>query len=180
MASAGIVTGSITITAAFSEYITSGVVNPETLAAALSALGVTAGALSFTNGTAAGQVDTLYCKPFTLAASPTTIDLTSVTDLGAASVTFARSRLFFVFNPTVTAAYDLAIYHGSSNGWAPLPASANPLYARANGGFALIVDPQSTGGGVGNVVTSTSKTVTLDPGANTVTAYVLCAGGSAA
>ena len=164
MASAGVVTGTIQLAAAFQEYVSSGVVNPNTIPAALGALGLAAGNLVFNNGTASGQVDTLYCKPLTLSGTPTTVDFTSVTDPGNASVSFARSRVFFAFNPSVTAGYDLGVYHGASNGWAQLPASTNPLYARYGGGFIMLTDYTSTGAGNGNVITSTSKTVTFDPG----------------
>jgi hypothetical protein len=181
MASAGVVTGSVTITATFAEFITAGVLNPQTLNETLTALGLAAGTLNFNNGTAAGLIDTLYAQPLALAAStPQTVDFTSVTDPGGASVTFARSRLFFVFNPNATAGHDVKVSQGASNGWAPLGVAANPQWARANGGFILMVDPLSTGAGNGNVITSTSKTVLFDPGALTTTVYVLMAGGSAA
>ncbi len=180
MASAGIVTGTITLSAAFQEYVSSGVINPETIPAALGALGTASGTLTFTNGTGSLQVDTLYAKPLTLSGATTTVDFTSVTDPGGASVTFARGRVFFVYNPDTTSTHDVGVYHGASNGWAQLPASTNPLYARNNGGFILLVDPLSTGSATGNVITSTSKTVTFDPGANTVTIMVIMVGGSVA
>jgi hypothetical protein len=180
MASAGIVTGSVTMTVSFSEFVTAGVITPETLSAVLGALGLTAGALNFTNGTGSGQVDTIYAKPLVLAAATTTVDLTSVTDLGLASVSFARSRLFMVFNPDIVSTHDVKVSQGASNGWAPLGVAANSQWARNNGGFLLLVDPVSTGAGNGNVITSTSKTVLFDPGANTVTVFVICAGGSVA
>lgn len=180
MASAGVVTGSVTMTVSFSEFVTSGLITPETLGALLTALGQNAGTLNFTNGTASGQIDTLYAKPLTLAGATTTVDFTSVTDLGGASVTFARGRLFMVYNPDTNASHDVKVSQGASNGWAPLGTSTNPQWARNNGGFLLMVDPISTGSGNGNVITSTSKTVLFDPGSNTVTVYVIMAGGSAA
>ncbi len=180
MASAGIVTGGISLSVSFQEYITSGLITPETLSAALGALGQAAGDLTFTYGTGSNQVDLLYAKPLVLAATTTTVDFTSVTDLGGGSIVFARSRLFFVYNPDATAGHDVGVYHGASNGWAQLPASTNPLYARNNGGFVLLVDPVSTGGGNGNVITGSSKNVVLDPSANTITVFVIMAGGSAA
>jgi hypothetical protein len=180
MASAGVVTGSVTLTVAFQEFVTSGVLSPETIPAALTALGQAVGSLAFSNGTGVLQTDTLYAKPLVLTAAPQTVDFTSVTDPGNASVSFARSRVFFVYNPALTVGYDLKVYQGASNGWAQLPTSSNPLYARAIGGFILIVDPSSTGSGNGDVITSSSKTVTIDPGANTITALVIMAGGSAA
>jgi hypothetical protein len=45
-----------------------------------------------TNGTAADQVDTKYTTTLTLAAAPTTIDLTNVKDVFGNTITFARVR----------------------------------------------------------------------------------------
>jgi hypothetical protein len=180
MASAGTVSGSLVVTATFAEFITAGVINPETLNAALSALGIVGGTLQFNNGTATGLIDTLYAKPLVLAATPTTVDFTAVTDPGNASVSFARSRFFMVFNPDPTAGHDVKVSQGASNGWAQLGVAANSQIARAGGGFFILVDPVSTGAGNGNVISSTSKTVLFDPGANTVTVYCINAGGSVA
>jgi hypothetical protein len=180
MASAGVVSGSVSLTASFAEFITSGVINSQTLNAALSALGLAAGNLNFTNGTGSNQIDLLYAKPLTLAAATTTVDFTSVTDPGAGSIAFARARFFMVYNPDTTASHDVKVYAGASNGWAPLGPSTSPQWARNNGGFLLFLDPVSTGAGNGNVVTATSKNVVFDPAANTVTVYVIMAGTSVA
>lgn len=180
MSSAGIVSGSLSVAASFSEYITSGLITPETLTQAISTFGQSAGTLQFNNGTGSLQADTLYAKPLLLSATPTTVDFTSFTDPGNASCSLARSRVFFVFNPAVTAGYDVKIEQGASNGWAVVPPSSSPAYARYGGGFYLVTDPTSTGAGNGNVITSTSKTVTFDPGANTITIYVINAGTSVA
>ena len=122
----------------------------------------------------------MYAKPLTLSGATTTVDFTSVTDLGAGSIAFARSRVFMVFNPDTTSTHDVKVYQGASNGWAVLGTSTNPNWARNNGGFLLLVDPVSTGAGNGNVITSSSKNVVFDPGANTVTILVINAGGSVA
>jgi hypothetical protein len=180
MASAGIVTGSLSLSASFSEYVTSGVLSPQTLPAALGALGLVAGSLSFTNGTGSLQVDTIYAGALTLSGAATTIDFTNFSDPGNANCSLARSRLFLVFNPAATAGYDVKIEQGASNGWAVVPPSSSPDYARYGGGIYLLVDPTSTGAGNGNVITSTSKTVKFDPGANTITIYVINAGTSVA
>jgi hypothetical protein len=73
----------------------------------------------------------------------------------------------------------MGIYKGASNGWAPLPASTSPLYARANQGFVRISDPNSLSTN-GNVVGSSSKNIVVDSGAHTTTALLLILGGSAA
>ncbi len=182
MSVSGAVTGSLSLNLTWSEFITSGQITPQTLGGFLSAQGLLppSQALTFTNGTGSLQWDVVYAKPLLLSATPTTVDWTSVTDPGGGPIAFARSRVFMVFNPAGTAGYDCGVYHGATNPWAPLPTSANPLYARYGGGFVLIVDPLSTGSGNGNVVTSTSKTTVFDPGANTITVYVIQAGGSVA
>lgn len=132
-----------------------------------------------TAGTASGQCDTLFAKQYTLSGTTTTIDLTSLTDPAGNSITFARVREFIVQNTATTAGYDVKVEAGASNGWGPLPPSTNPLYCRY-GSVVRVSDKLSTGSGNGNVVTSTSKTVTFDPGSNTVTINVLIVGGSAA
>ena len=179
MPSAGTVSGTVTLSASFSEYITTGI-TPYTITELLGAMGINPGNLSLNSGTASGLIDTLYAQKLTLAATTTTIDWTSVIDPGGASVSFARSRFFFVFNPDATAGHDIKIYQGASNPWAPLPASGQPGWARYGGGWYMLCDPISTGTGNGNVITSTSKTTVFDSGANTVSFYVIQAGGSVA
>ena len=180
MSSAGVVTGTLSLSAYFQEYITSGLINPDTLSVALGALGTATGSLSFTNGTASGLIDTVYWKPLTLSGATTTVNFQSFTDPGGASCLLARSRVFFVYNPSVTAGYDCKIYQAASNPWVMVPPSSSPAYARYGGGWYMLVDPTSTGSSNGNVITSGSCEVTFDPGANTITVYVINAGGSVA
>jgi hypothetical protein len=180
MASAGTVTGSVTLTASFNEFISTGI-TPYTISETLSALGTLPGTLQFGNGTGSGQIDTLYAAKLSLAAAATTVDFTAVVDPGGGSVTFARGRFFFCYNPSTTAGQDCKIYPGASNPLLWIPGSSSvPNYARYGGGWFMLNDPVSTGTGNGNVITSTSKTVVFDPGANTITVYVIMAGGSVA
>jgi hypothetical protein len=144
MASAGTVTGSLSLTASFSEYITSGLISPETITQALGALGINSGSLTFNNGTGTTLIDTVYAKPLLLSGATTTVDFTSFSDPGNASCSLARSRLFMVYNPAVTAGYDVKIEQGGSNGWAVVPPSSSPAYARYGGGIYLLVDSPST------------------------------------
>jgi hypothetical protein len=168
-----VIAGNVTFNAAFTEAVSSGVIVPFSVPATISQN------LGYTNGTASNQVDTLYAKQLTLAGATTTIDLTSLTDPAGVSVNFARVRELIVVNTATTAGFDVKVEAGASNGWAPLPTSADPLTARYGGSIRLS-DPVSTGASNGNVTSGTSKTITFDPGANTCIINVLIVGGSAA
>lgn len=177
----GQVSGTIELNVALQDYVTSGYANAVTFPAALSSPGFPGAKLTYTSGTGANQMDSLYWRPITLAAStPQTFNLQSIVGLGGESLVFARVRELILYNPTTTSGADCKLYQGASNPWAIAPPSTAPLWARANGGLARISDPSSTGAGVGNVVTSTSCEITLDPGANAMTVYLLVGGGSAA
>lgn len=165
------ITGNVSMNAAFTQAVT-GVTNyniPVTIPVNL----------SYANGTASNQVDTLYARQLTLAGAATTIDLTSLTDPAGNAISFARVREIIVQDLATTAGYDVKVEAGASNGVGWLPPSTSPVYARYSGTLR-VSDPVSTGAGNGNVVDSTHKTVTFDPGANTVTINVVIAGGSAA
>lgn len=168
-----VVAGNVTFNAAFTETVSSGVIQTYSVPATISSN------LSYANGTASNQIDTIYAKALTLSGATTTIDLTSLTDPAGNSANFARVREFIVVNTSTTAGFDVKVEAGASNGWSVLPPSTSPVYARYSG-ILRISDPVSTGSGNGNVVGSTSKTVTFDPGANTVIINVLIVGGSAA
>ena len=170
-----VVTGTVNMTANFTEASPSGALTSYSIPA-----NVLAG-YTYTNGTATGQVDTIYAKTLTLSGATTTLNLNSgLTDPAGNSVVFARVREFIITNTATTASYDVKVEAGASNGWAVLPPSTAPVYARYGGGSIRISDPTSTGGGNGNVVSSSSCNITLDPGANTVTVNILIVGGSAA
>jgi hypothetical protein len=174
----GLVSGSIELNVNLTDFVTAGFVNGQTLSALLQSPAIPGAKLQYTSGTGALQADGLYFKPIALAAStPQTIDLTALTGIGGESLTVNRVREFLLFNPDT---HDVLASQGASNGWAPLGAAANPQPARANSGLLRISDPNSTGAAVGNVVTSTSKTVKLDPGANPITVYLLILTGSVA
>jgi hypothetical protein len=167
-----VVVGQVTFNAAFTEQATS--LAPFQIPATISSN------LSYANGTASSQVDTIYAKTITLVATTQTIDLTSLTDPAGNSINFARVREFIVINQATTAGFDLKVEAGASNPVIFIPPVANFLSCRNNGGTLRVSDPVSTGSGNGNVVTSTTKTITFDSGANTITFLVLIVGGSAA
>jgi hypothetical protein len=134
---------------------------------------------NYASGVGPGQVDTLYARSLVLAGAPVTVDFAAVNDVSGAPVSFARIREFVAYVTDPAATHVVNVYAGASNGWSVVPPSTSPLPARPGGGLVRVADPQSTGAGAGNVVTATSRTVTFDPGANTVTVYVMAAGCSA-
>jgi len=162
-------------------YSVAGVITPYTIPVSIPFNSTAQGAiLSYTNGTAAGQIDTIHALPYTLVSTTQTIDVTSLLDVNGVSVNFARIREIFLYNTDAVAGHDFSMYQGVSNGLAILPPSTAPAFARANGGFIRISDPNSTGGGNGNVTSGASKTIKLDSGSHTVTAWLVLLGGSAA
>jgi hypothetical protein len=168
-----VVSGQISYNVNFNELVSSGVILPFDIPEQITAN------LNYSNGTGSNQVDTIYAVSVSLAGTPTTLNLQSLTDPAGVGINFARVRELIVVNPTTTAGFDVKIEAAASNGIAWLPSSSTPLFARY-GGSQRISDPISTGSGNGNVITSSSKQVTLDPGTNTVTVYLLFIGGSAA
>jgi hypothetical protein len=167
-----VVVGTVTFNASFTEQATSNVTYQIPVTSSLN--------VSYGNGTASGQIDTIFAKTFSLASTTQTLDLTTLTDPAGNAITFARVREFIVVNTSTAPGQDLQVYSGASNGWSPIGAvTATPTFARYSGSYRLS-DPTSTGSGNGNVVGSTSKTVTFNSGSNTVTFYVIIVGGSAA
>jgi hypothetical protein len=165
-----VVSGTVTFNAGFIEQATSITTFqiPATVAANL----------SYTNGTAPNQVDTIFAKNISLAATTQTFALNSVVDPAGNTVSFARVREFVIVNLSTTAGFDLGVSSGASNGVTWLPASGT-LTCRA-GGTLRISDPVSTGSGSGNTVGTTTFNVTVNAGANTVNFLILIVGGSAA
>jgi hypothetical protein len=135
--------------------------------------------LTYKNGTAAAQLDLLYNNTYTISGT-TTIDLTALADNVTPGVTnsFARVREFIVINQS--SSNDLKVYQAASNGWASLPPSGNPLYARAGNGVVYLADRNSSGTGVGMVTGTTNKSVTFDPNGATITFNLVLAGCSVA
>ena len=168
-----IITGTLTFNASFVEHVATGVITPYDIPAAISAN------LGYATGTASGQVDTIYSKAVSLASTTLALDLTTLLDPAGIPITFARVREFIVVVTSVTASFDLKVYAGASSGVVFLPVVANFLPVRYSGSLRLS-DPTSTGAGNGNCVDGTHKNLVLDSGSNTVTAYILIVGGSAA
>ena len=176
--SAQVVTAGLTFNFQATQTDSSGLVNPITASGGIqypSSLG------QFATGTGLPNcVDTLYSAALTLAATPTHINLHAATDILGNSVVFARARAWVVYVTTLTAAFLLNVY--TRTGTDPLvwlPVTTSGALWVPPGGIMCATDPTSITTN-GYVVSSSSFDFTLDPGANTVTAYVLIPGNSAA
>ena len=171
--------GSVNLNVNFTEVITSGVIVSQNLPSAVNQ------AISYGNGTSAGNVDLIYGKQLTLSASPTIVDFTSVADLSGTTQNFARIRELVVQN---LSSFTLKIYANSTSGVTWLPAgSANAIQLFGYGTSVTstsyptfrLADPVTVGATSGMYVTASSSKIVFDPGANTMSINVMAAGGSA-
>lgn len=176
-----VVSGPLNIGANFTQTITSGVITSQYIPANIN------WNYTFTNGTGTGAVDLCYAKQLSLAGTATTLDLTSLADLGGSTVSFARVRLFVVQNLATTAAYTVTVGAAASNQWTGFLGTTTSTVvlqpnvgATANQSLLLFLDPYSTGATTGAYVDGTHKSLKLDPGANTISVNVLILGCSAA
>ncbi len=145
-------------------------------------------ALQYVNAT--GQVlgvDQLYAATVSLASTTKTIHFQTSTAVDPFGNTLAmlRIRELLVQNLNTTFAQDLEVYASASNGITWLPLLATPLVVRSgnaagNGGILRISDPGSFGGGVGNVVGSTSDGLVLNSLSATVVFNIVVLGCSVA
>jgi hypothetical protein len=134
----------------------------------------------YTSGTGPNQCDLFYEKVLLLAATPTTLDLTALTAPDGSPVNLARVRLLIVQTISTTAAQKVTVSGGATNPWVAQWGAAGSMIAWPGNGVVVAEDPLSTGAGTGLIVTSTSKSVKLDPGTATLSVYVVIAGCSTA
>ena len=174
-----VVVGTAVQNISFTQTVSSGLINPYSIVPAIAAPGVPGASINYANGTAAGLVDLLYEKQFSLASTTTTLDLTSLTDAGGGAIVFARIRELIVYVYDASAAHLIKVYAGASNGITWVPPVANYLQVAGNGGSLRLSDPQTVGSSLGYYVDGTHKNLVFDSVANTVTFYVLIAGCSA-
>ncbi len=169
------VSGNVTLNAAITQIMSTGVVTTQQIAA----VGLIQQTLATGTGTAY-DIDALYAKQLTLTAAATHINLFAFTDPFGNSVSFARVRLVFVQNLTLTAGYLTNLYTRTGTDpvtWLPVT-TTGALWAPP-GGSILLFDPASTST-YGFVVGSGAFDFTLDPGANTTVCNVIIAGNTAA
>lgn len=132
------------------------------------------------SGTAANQSDLHYYAVLTLAATPTVLDLTALTDPFGASVNFARVKEVLIVNNSTTDGHNLLVGYATTTTHAFTSIVSNPGQITvgpstlANNGFLLWVAPNTTGA----AVSSTNKLLQLDPGANTFSITVEITGCS--
>lgn len=171
------VSGSAQAALNMTQVVTTGVVSQQNLPANINQ------SINYTTGTGAGQVDLLYAKQLSLAASATTLDLTSLTDLSGASINMARVRFIWIFNLATTAGYTITVGNAASNPFTGFLSSTGTAvcYPGSSSSYGRLIfeDPQSVGGSVGAVTGGSNKNLKLDPGSNTVSCYVVIGGCSA-
>jgi hypothetical protein len=120
----------------------------------------------------------MYSAALSLAATPTIINLQSFADIfGAAAQNMARVRVVCIHNTDTVAGHSIIIGLGT-NPWAGFLNAAGTI-TLPPGGRLIIEDPTSVGA-AGGVTSGTSLNIKLDPGANTIPAEIILAGGSAA
>lgn len=171
-----VVSGSVTLNAGFTQVVSSGVVTTQNLAVSVPQN------LTYANGTGAGQVDLIYAKQLSLAGSATTLDLTALTDLSGASINFARVRELIIQNLATTSTYTVTVGAAASNAWTGILGTTTStliIPPSAGNGLFRFSDYSSTGASTGAVVSGTSKSLKLDPGANTISINIVILGCSA-
>lgn len=134
-------------------------------------------------GTAGAQdvVDLKYSKTLTLAATPTVLDLSALTDVFGEALAFARVRSILVVNRDVNDGHNLSVGSSSTvtNSWTALISNPGTVTIGAstggNTGVFFAASPNTTGW----AVTSTNRLLNLDPGANTIVCSIEITGTSA-
>jgi hypothetical protein len=134
-----------------------------------------------TAGVLADQCDTLHMKTYSFVAStPQTIDLSTLTDIYGNAISFSggRVRVLAIKINSTTDGVNLILGDSVTNEWDAFLSAAGTLTVfpgtANNDGFFILAAPNTTG----MAVSSSHKTLKLDPGSNTFTADVIIAGCS--
>lgn len=124
--------------------------------------------LNATAGTGADQASLKHAKPLTLAATPTVLDLTNLTDADGNAISFAAVRWIKIVNLDLDHAVLVGYATTTANAWTALVSNPGqltvPASTAANPGVLGAMAP----GAAGFAVTSSNKLLQLDPGDNTV------------
>lgn len=185
MAGAATVFGTLNRSPNFQQTNTTGLITSQTLSAQQQQ------SIQYINATAqALGVDQLFVASASLASTTATFRFSSagtLKDMFGGAIAMVRIREIIVFNLNQTVGQDLEVYSSASDGIPWIPPVANPLYARSgttnsNTGFTFgslqISDPCSFGAGVGNIITTTTDSLTLNSGSNTVAYSMIVLGCS--
>lgn len=133
------------------------------------------------SGTAADQADLKYTSSFTLAATPTILNLKSLLDIFGGAIVLVKVRSITIVNKATTDAFVLLMGYATttSNAWTSLVTNPGqitiaPSTATNNGMFAMTA-PNTTGWAVG----TSNRLLNLDPGANSIPIDIEIVGTSA-
>ncbi len=139
-------------------------------------------ALQIAGGTGVNQCNEMWCSTLSLAASPTTLNLLSLTGIGSRTVTFSAVKVLYIVNNDSVSTHSVAVGNGASTPWyAPfdastdivtLPGGASGATATSGGTPLLLCNLTAAGW----TVDSGHGLLMLDPGANTVSVTILIAG----
>jgi hypothetical protein len=168
------VSGNLAINAGLTQLVTSGLVTPQSIPAAVGQN------IGYTNGTGASQCDLIHAKKYALVAStPQSPDFTSITDLSGATVNFARIRELICWIDDTNLGHTVALGDAGSNPLAAFWGTTGIQTIYPGGAVYRFSDPTSVGSSVGAVVTSSSKVLKIDPGSNGVNFNLIVLGCSA-
>lgn len=138
-------------------------------------------ALTVTSGTGSDQADLKYVKSLTLVATPTVLYLTALADPFGGTVNFARVKSILIINTSTVSGQAVLMGYSTTtaNAWTGFLSNPGQISIRSstttNQGVFLALAPGATAW----PVSSTSKLLQLDPGANTIRVNVEIVGASA-
>ena len=132
-----------------------------------------------TSGTGVDQADLKYTKTLSLAATPTTLDLTALTDVAGNAVNFARVKSVTIRNKDTTDGHTVLCGNAAATQWTGFVSSATATWtvfpsSSNNDGFFVFTAPNTTAA----AVSGSSKSLKLDPGANTISVDIEIVGAS--
>jgi hypothetical protein len=139
---------------------------------------ISTGQIVIDPGQAAGRILTeVWSRSYSALAAPVTLDLTALVGVGSRAVALPALRAILLINADAVVGHDLKLGPGASNGLVA-PWDDATSYTQVNGGMpgAGVVGNDIKGNvglhtnfiPLGWVIDSTHKTLTLDPGANTI------------
>jgi hypothetical protein len=153
---------------------------PSTLPGVQAIYSTQAAQFSVAAGTGADQADTKYLQKLILAATPTVLDLTALTDCYGASISFARIKSILVVNTSTTSGQVVTLGYSTTttNAWTSFLSNPGQIIVEpsttTNQGTLLVLAPGATGW----PVSSTNRLFNLDPGANTISCQIEIVGAS--
>jgi hypothetical protein len=121
---------------------------------------------SYTIGTGLGAANKCHFGKITLSATPTTIDLTSMS-FGIGDSSIAKVKGWYIENLTTTASRPVTVGNAASAQFPFKLGAATNTFVVAEGGATIYFEKTTNG-----IATSSANNVKLDPGANTVDCFV--------